>query len=151
MQGKKLLPGQQNVARSRLRTDAPDRRRGDGALDPVQRVGKTGAAQLGLEFLALSLGLAAGFALMTEPVGEDVDQCRLELAGIGVAEFGLGQFLHAVVQQPWMIERCQQDQSLAPRYGGAVTAMQRARGQLRTCGDIAFVAAKAGARRNVAD
>jgi len=41
MQGKKLLPGVQNIVGRGERPDAPDRGRGDGALDARDEVGKT--------------------------------------------------------------------------------------------------------------
>ena len=85
----------------------------------------------------------SGLALVAEivggMVGEDVDQRAFELLRIGVAELGLGQFLHVVVQQPGMVERGLQDQRLAARDRGAMAAMQRARREMRARRDIGSV------------
>lgn len=43
MQGDKLFPGLQNVIMGGLRLGAPDRQRGDGALDAGEQVGKSAA------------------------------------------------------------------------------------------------------------
>ena len=88
MQGKKLPPGQQNVGLPRLRARPPDRRRGDGALDAADQVGKALPGELGGDLGTLDLLLVAEF--MAGAMGEDVDQGGLELLGLGVAELGLG-------------------------------------------------------------
>ncbi len=87
MQGKKLLPGQQNIARRRFRPGSPDRRRRDRALDPAEKVAKALALEFALERSALGIairvalvdGLVAG-SFMTKAVGENVDQRVLEPA-----------------------------------------------------------------------
>jgi len=52
-------------------------------------------------------------------MGEDIDQRAFELLRIGVTEFGRGEFLEMIVQEPGMIERGPQDQRFAARDGGA--------------------------------
>src|SRR5262249_50507952 len=142
MQGKKLFPGQQNVARRRLRPGAPDRRRGDRALDSAENVAKAESVEVGFELrpVGISIGARLVPGVVLETVRDDVDQCALELFGVGVAELGFGQFFHAVVQQPRMIERGLQDQRLATRDGGAMAAMERTCRQVRARGDIALLA-----------
>src|SRR6476660_1227197 len=111
MQGKKLLPGVQNVGRRRLLARPPDRRRGDVALDAREELGAAEAAEFGGKFHARSplVGAEAAAALVAglggKPVGKGIDQRRLEPAGVGMAEFSFGEFLEAVVQQPWVVER----------------------------------------------
>ena len=73
-------------------------------------------------------------------MGKDVDQRAFELLRIRVAELGLGQFLHMVVQEPRVIEGGLQDQRLAQRDRGAMAAMQRASRKLRAGGDVSFLA-----------
>ncbi len=105
MQGKKLLPGVQNVGRGGLRARAPDRRRGDGALDAPEEVGEAEAAEFLGELRARGLLVGAEPAaaaliarFIGKTVGDGVDQRRLEPAGVGVAEFRFGKFLKPVVQ-----------------------------------------------------
>ena len=106
MQGKKLLPGVQNVGGRRLLTRAPDRRRGDVAFDAGEELGEAEAAEFRGKFQArgLLVGAEAPAALLArlvgKPVGEGIDQHRLEPAGVGMAEFGFGEFLKAIMQQP---------------------------------------------------
>src|SRR6476646_6498792 len=142
MQGKKLFPGLQNIARRRLRPGAPDRRRGDRALEPAENIIKAGTRELCFELRTVGAGVGARFVagIVPETVRHDIDQRALELFRIGVAELGFRQFFHAIVQEPRMIERGLQDQRLAARDGGAMTAMQRACGEMRAGGDIALLA-----------
>ena len=102
MQGKKLLPGLQNIARRRRRPGAPDRGRGNRALDAAEKVAKTRALKLGLKLGAFGIGfhmhLVAG--IMPETMRENVDQRALELLGIGVVKLRFRKFLHPIVQQP---------------------------------------------------
>src|SRR6516225_2951968 len=141
MQGKKLLPGQQNVARRRLRPGTPDRWRGNRALDPAENVAKAQAIELGFELRPIGIGFRARFVarVVPETVSDGVDQRALEFFGVGVAELGFRQFFHAVVQQPWMIERGLQDQRLATRDRGAMAAMERTCGKMRARGDVALL------------
>ena len=82
MQGKKLFPGQQNIAWRGLGPGAPDRGGGDGALDPAEAVGKAQADKLGLELRPVGVGFRARLsaAVMPKTVGHDVDQRALALA-----------------------------------------------------------------------
>src|SRR5579864_7271979 len=153
MQGNKLLPRQQNVGRRRFMPRAPDRRRGDGALDARQKRAETEALELGdkLGTLRHACGFAGICRVLTEiarrMMGEHVDQRAFELLRVGMAELGLGEFLHVVVQQPGMIEGGLQYQRLAERDRGAMAAMQRACRKLRAGGDVSFVA-EGGLRRS---
>ena len=142
MQGKKLLPGQQNVARRRLRPRAPDRGCGDRALEPAENIIKARPRELSFELRPVGAGLGARFVagIVPETVRHDIDQRALELFRISVAKLGFRQFFHAVVKEPRMIERGLQYQRLAARDGGAMTAMQRACGEMRAGGDIALLA-----------
>src|SRR5215831_2804280 len=149
MQGKKLFPGQQNVARRRLRPGAPDRGRGDRALDPAENVAKAYAVEFGFELRPVGISFRARFVarVVPETVRDDVDQRALEFFGVGVAELGFRQFLQAVVKEPWMIERGLQDQRFAARDGGAMTAMERTCRQVRARGDITLFAKSRAPRK----
>ena len=59
-----------------------------------------------------------------------------------MAEFGLGEFLEVIVEQPGMVHRRLQDQRLPQRDRRAMAAMQRARRKLRARHHISFVAAQ---------
>src|SRR5262249_4568614 len=71
-----------------------------------------------------------GLTLRRAILGADVYQRRLDLLGVGVAEFEARKMLKVVVQQPGMIDRGLQDQSLAARDDGAMAAMDGARDKL---------------------
>ena len=61
MQGKKLLPGQQNIAGGGLRPRTPDRGRGDRALDAGKEVGKTAAGEFRDKFQRVDIYGTAEF------------------------------------------------------------------------------------------
>src|SRR6516225_1200514 len=100
MQGNKLLPGQQNVVRGSLLARAPDRRRGDRALDAGNEIGKAAPRQRSGEGGALLAGLV--LQIWTElrggMVGEDVDQRAFEFLRVDMTEFGRRKFLEMIVQ-----------------------------------------------------
>src|ERR1700722_9201022 len=141
MQGHKLLPGVQNVVNSGVGAGAQARGRGDRALDPRYKFGKTTATRRRHEFGAAETILRGAIERdFAGVVGENIDQRGFELSRIAMVKFGLGQFFHVVVHQPGMIEHRLQDQCLASRYRRAMTAMYRARRQMRTCRHIGFIA-----------
>src|SRR5437868_5743304 len=106
MQGKKLLPSVQNVSWRRLLARAPHRGRGDVALDADKELSETETREFRIEFGARGLLVGAEAAaarlagLVSKPVGDRIDQRRLEPAGVGMAELGFGKFLEAIVHQP---------------------------------------------------
>src|SRR5580692_7388625 len=109
MQGDKLLPGEQNIAFGGLRPGAPDRRRGDAALDAPEEFGEPAPGEFGRE--RRPLGIASAPAkIVSEMMGKDIDQGAFELLRVGMAEFGLGKLLKMLVQKPRMVERCLQEQ-----------------------------------------
>src|SRR5579863_7688079 len=100
MQGKKLLPGQQNIAGGGVLPRTPYRRRCDAALDAGHELGKASAGELSDEFQPFSLVVMADLPsvlvqFLADPVaslmGKCVDQRGLEPFCVGVAKFGLGQ------------------------------------------------------------
>src|SRR6516162_11281102 len=124
MQGNELLPGQENIIRRGFRTRTPDRRGGDRALDARELIGKAAADELGGERGPLGFTvIAARFAeILAKMMGKDVDQRAFKLLGIGVAEFGGGQFLEMIVQQPGVIDCSLEDQRFATRNRGTMAA-----------------------------
>ncbi len=83
-----------------MRLRAPDRQRGDRALDALQERAEAEAIELGDELGPVGFAGIAGI-LAKFPrgmMGKDVDQRAFELLRVGMAELGLGQFLHVVVQ-----------------------------------------------------
>src|ERR1700733_9378442 len=124
MQGDKLLPSEQNITLGGLRPGAPDRRRGDAALDAPEQLGKAALGEFGRERRPLGVTSAAA-EIVGEMMGENIDQGAFELLRIGVAEFGLGELLKVFMQQPGVIERRLQDQRFPARDRRAMAAMQR--------------------------
>src|ERR1700722_17099052 len=98
MQGKKLLPGLQNIARRRRRPGAPDRGRGNRALDAAEKVAKTRALKLGLKLGEFGMGFHLHLAdgNMPEKLRENVYQRALELLGIGFVKLRFREFLHPI-------------------------------------------------------
>src|SRR5271170_3744695 len=126
MQGDELLPGQQNIVRGGRRPRAPDRGRGDRALDAVEEVGKAAFAKLRRQRRPLGFAAFVFGELVGEMMGEDVDQGALELLCVGMAELSLGELLEMLVQQPGMVDRRLQYQRFTARDRGAMAAMQGA-------------------------
>src|SRR5580692_5137481 len=126
MQGDELLPGQQNIGGSGIWPGAPDRWRGDGALDSFEEFAETTLGQFGRERCNLlrscGIGIVAGVLgeILGEMMGENVDQRAFELLRVDVAEFGRGEFLDVVVKKPRVVARRLQDQRFAARYCGTV-------------------------------
>src|SRR5580658_10055756 len=108
MQGNELLPGQQNIVRSGVWPGAPDRWRGDGALDSLEEIAETALGQFDRERRSLlrpcGIGIVDGILgeIFDEMMGENVDQRAFELLRVDVAEFGRGEFLDVVVKKPRM-------------------------------------------------
>ena len=128
MQGDKLIPCHENIVGSGLRLGAPDRRSGDDILNAAGDLGQPAAAELGDHRLAIR----------RSTVRENIDQLALHPRGYGMPELDAGELLEMLVQQPGMVDDSLQDQRLAARYGGAVTAMDRARRQLWARDDVTF-------------
>src|SRR5689334_3984553 len=99
MQGEKLLPGVQNIARRRLLARAPHRGCGDVALDADKELSEAETGEFRVEFGARGVLVGAEAAaasvagLVGEAVGDRIDQRGLEPAGVGVAKFGFGKLL----------------------------------------------------------
>src|ERR1700739_2034985 len=153
MQGDKLFPGLQNIGRGSFGPRGPDRRRGDGALDPSQKRSMSAPRQFSRQRSPFRRAILIKiFAeIFGEMMGKDVDQGAFELLRIGVAEFGLGELLEMLMQKPGVVECLLQDQCFPAWNRGTMAAIDWTRRQLQACRDISLVAAEArGARRTVA-
>src|SRR5262249_10009399 len=108
-----------------------DGRCGERAFETADEVGQAAAAELPHHGLTIRRAI----------LGPDVDQCRLDLLGVGVPKFEARKMLQVIVQQPGMIDRGLQDQSLAARDDGTMAAMDGARDKLRARDHVRFTRA----------
>src|SRR5436309_14557872 len=137
MQGNELLPRGQYIIGRGLRPRAPDRWGGDGLADAPGDLGQSAPAKFGDD----------RFPVRRSVMGKNVEQRGFDLRRLGVTEIEPGELFEMLVQEPGVTDDRLEDQRLAARNGGAVAAMDRARGKLRARDHIAL-AARRGKRAN---
>src|SRR5436190_10908652 len=136
MQADELFPSRENVVRGCTGLRRPHGRRGDNLLDAFRHLAQAAPAELDDH----------GFRVSRAPVRKDIDQGSLYLRSFGMAQLHFSELFQMIVKKPGMVDYGLKNEGFAAGNGRAMTAVDGARRQLRTCGHIGLVWVRPRAR-----